>query len=204
MIKIDKRVDAYIEKAPDFAKPVLIHFRKLIHRVCPDVIETIKWGCPNFEYKGPMCTMATFKEHCAIGFWKAALISNGKMVKKEHEGSAGSFGKITSLNGLPADKEMSDYIKEAMKLNEQGIKIAPKEKSIDRSNLIVPEILNKALSKNKKARNTYEAFSPSHKKEYIEWINEAKTDATRDKRVATTIEWLLEGKSRMWKYQSKK
>ena len=204
MLKSDERVNAYIQKSPDFAKAVLIHFRKLVHNICPEVTETIKWGCPNFEYKGPMCTMASFKQHCAIGFWKATLINNGKLMARHNDGSAGNFGKITSLKDLPDDNEMSEYIKEAMKLNDDGIKVPAKKKSIDENKLNVPEILIKSLSKNKKAKDVFEAFSPSHKKEYVEWINDSKTDATREKRVATTIEWLVEGKSRMWKYRSKK
>ncbi|MDM7921946.1 MAG: YdeI/OmpD-associated family protein [Pyrinomonadaceae bacterium] len=194
----DPRIDAYIEKSADFAKPVLEHFRKLVHRACPEVVETIKWGMPAFEYKGPLCGMASFKAHCAVNFWKESLLGSDAFPAEKT--AMGSFGRITSKKDLPADKVMIDLIKRAAELNDKGIKVAKKPPA-EKSELQVPEVLTKALAKNKKARETFENFPPSCRKEYIQWIIEAKTDPTRDKRLATTIEWLEEGKRRNWKYE---
>ncbi|MBS1689587.1 MAG: YdeI/OmpD-associated family protein [Bacteroidetes bacterium] len=203
MAEKDPRIDAYIAKSADFAKPILTHLRDLIHAVCPDVKENIKWSVPHFDcYDAPLCSVAAFKNHCAINLWKAALIPDRHNVFGEKE-AAGQFGKITSLKDLPADKIMIEYLKEAVRLNKEGVKLT-KPKSTEKKELIMPEALIKSLAKNKKAQQAFEALSYSHKKEYIDWITEAKTEDTRTKRIATTMEWVTEGKSRNWKYEKKK
>jgi hypothetical protein len=200
----DKRVDAYINKAQDFAKPILEHLRELVHKTCPEIEETIKWGFPHFEYKGIVCNMAAFKQHCAIVFWKAALMSDPKLAENaKSESAMGHLGKITSLKDLPKDKTLISYIKEAVKLNEDDVKLPPKPKTKEKKEIAVLEYFTKALKKNKKANETFNNFSYSHKKEYVEWITEAKTEETRNKRIATAIEWMSEGKGRNWKYANK-
>ena len=202
MGKKDPRVDAYIAKSQEFAKPILEHFRELVHKACPDVEETIKWGFASFDYKGPYCTMASFKQHCAIGFWKAALMKDTKLIANaKSESAMGHLGRITSLKDLPKDKELITYLKEAAKLNADGVKLPAKPKSKEPKELVVPDYFTKALKKNKKALETFTNFSYSRKKDYVEWITEAKTEETRNKRMATAIEWLAEGKSRNWKYE---
>jgi uncharacterized protein YdeI (YjbR/CyaY-like superfamily) len=196
MPEFDKRIDAYIEKSRDFARPILEHLRKLVHKACPDVEETIKWGSPHFDYKGSLAGMAAFKEHCAFGFWKHALLEGNELQRT----AMGSFGRITSMKDLPKDKEMIALIHQAMELNEKGIKV-PKKPAMAKGEVVVPKELTAALSKNKKAKLAFDNFSPSHRREYSEWIAEAKTETTRDKRIATAIEWLSEGKSRNWKYE---
>ncbi|HMQ05528.1 MAG TPA: YdeI/OmpD-associated family protein [Pyrinomonadaceae bacterium] len=198
MPSIDPRIDAYIENSATFAQPILTHLRALVHKACPDVIETWKWSFPCFDHKGLMCSMAAFKEHCSFGFWKQSLIDSEALPKEKT--AMGSFGKITSLKDLPSEKVMISLIHKAMELNEKGIKV-PQKKSSEKKELVIPEILTKALGRNKKAKEQFEKFSYSHKKEYVEWITEAKTAPTREKRLATTIEWLTEGKSRNWKYE---
>ena len=199
MPTVDPRVDTYIEKSAEFAKPVLTHLRKLIHKACPDVIETIKWSMPGFEYKGFLCNFAAFKQHCAFGFWKQSLMESDEFPK--NKSAMGSFGRLTSVKDLPSDKVMIALIKQAAKLNEDGVKVQRKAPA-PKKELVVPPDLTKALSKNKTAKAAFEKFSHSHKKEYIQWIEEAKTDTTRNKRLATTVEWLSEGKSRNWKYEN--
>ena len=194
----DPYVDEYIDKAQDFAKPILRHIRKLVHDACPDVVETRKWSFPHFDYKGIMCSMASFKEHVAFGFWKQSLLE--KSAFPAEKTAMGSFGRIKSIKDLPDNKTMKKLIKDACKLNDDGVKVVRKV-SKERKELVVPEVLTRALAKNKKAAATFESFPYSCKKEYIEWITEAKTDATRDKRLATTIEWLSEGRRRNWKYE---
>lgn len=202
MAQKDPRIDAYIEKSADFAKPILHHIRKLVHKVCPDVQETWKWSFPHFDYNGPLCHMAAFKAHCAFGFWKAALMKDNKsLFEPIGETAMGHFGKLTSLKDLPADKVIIEYIKEAMELNDKGVKLPPKAKKDKPA--VVPEELSSALNRNKKAKTVFENFSNSNQREYIEWINEAKTEATKEKRVATAIEWISEGKVRNWKYIKK-
>lgn len=198
MPSTDPRIDAYIEKSADFAQPVLKHLRKLVHKACPNIEEKVKWGMPSFEYKGILCGFASFKNHCTFGFWKQSLMESDAF--PENKNAMGSFGRITSLKDLPADKVMIGLIHQAVELNEKGVKV-PKKPAAPKKELVVPEDLTKALAKNKKAKEQFENFSYSHKKEYIEWITEAKTEPTRDKRIATTIEWLTEGKHRNWKYE---
>ena len=201
MPEFDKRIDAYIEKSAPFARPILEHLRNLVRKACPDVEETIKWGSPHFDYKGSLAGMAAFKEHCAFGFWKHSLLAgyDGNLERT----AMGSFGRITSLKDLPKDKEIIALIHQAMELNEKGIKV-PRKPAAAKSDVVVPKELTAALSKNKKAKAAFDKFSPSHRREYVEWITEAKTEPTRDKRIATTIEWLSEGKSRNWKYERPK
>jgi uncharacterized protein YdeI (YjbR/CyaY-like superfamily) len=205
MAKKDPRIDAYIEKSADFAKPVLKHFRSLVHKTCPDVEEKIKWGFPHFDYHGgPMAHMASFKNHCAVGFWKASLMKNADALveKAKNEEAMGHLGRITSLKNLPDDRTLAGYIKQGMRLNEEGIKLSSnKAKPGAKKELEVPDYFLKALKKNKTAKKTFDDFTYSHKKEYVEWISEAKTEPTRDKRVETSVEWLSEGKSRHWKYK---
>ncbi|MES1226530.1 MAG: YdeI/OmpD-associated family protein [Bacteroidota bacterium] len=195
----DKRVDAYIAKSADFAKPVMIHLRELIHKTCPEVVETIKWGMPSFEYKGPFCGFAAFKQHCAFGFWKASLMKEPALMESAKEETAmGHLGKITSLKDLPSDKKLISYLKEAMKLNDDGVKVVRVVKP--KKEIAVPKYFTDALKKNKKAFSTFENFSPSCRREYLEWITEAKTEETRNKRMTQAIEWMAEGKQRNWKY----
>jgi uncharacterized protein YdeI (YjbR/CyaY-like superfamily) len=203
MIKKDARVDKYISESADFAQPILIHLRGIIHKTCPDVEEVIKWGFPNFSYKGNLCSIASFKNHCSFGFWKASLMKDpDKIFSETGANGMGHLGKITSLKDLPKDKILISCIKEAMALNEAGAKVK-KEKPAEKKELEVPGYFLRELSRNKKAEVVFDAFSYSHKKEYVEWITEAKTEATRNRRIETSIQWLAEGKSRMWKYQKK-
>jgi uncharacterized protein YdeI (YjbR/CyaY-like superfamily) len=198
MPTIDPRINAYIEKSADFAQPILVHLRKLVHKACPDIVETMKWSMPHFDYKGVVCHMAAFKKHCAFGFWKQSLMETDAFPKNKT--AMGSFGRITSLKDLPSDKVMIGLVHQAIELNEKGIK-TPQKKPTEKRELVVPDILKNALAKNKKAKERFDNFSYSHRKEYVEWITEAKTEPTREKRLATTIEWLAEGKSRNWKYE---
>jgi len=202
MGKKDPRVDACIAKSADFAKPILKHIRKLVHGACPEVEETIKWQFPTFMYKGMLCGMAAFKNHCTFGFWKHELIfgKNGGEAR-EKEGGMGQFGKITSVADLPKDKVMIGYVKEGMRLNDEGVKI-PRTRPKKRKPLVVPDYFLTALHKNKKALATFDGFSNSHKKEYVEWITEAKSDETRKRRLETAIQWMTEGKARNWKYMN--
>ena len=194
----DPRVDAYIDKSKDFAKPILTHLRKLVHTAAPNVTETIKWSMPAFEYKGIVCGFASFKEHCTFGFWKQSLMEGDF---SSQDTAMGSFGRITSLKDLPKDAVIKNLVKQAVELNEKGIKVARKP-AAPKKELVVPNILLEALARDEKAAETFNSFPYSCKKEYVEWITEAKTEPTRDKRLATTIEWLAEGKRRNWKYEN--
>ena len=202
MPAIDKRIDAYIEKKADFAQPILKHLRQLVYKACPDAEETIKWGMPFFDYKGStLCAMAAFKEHCSFTFWKAKLMKDPEGILQVAEKHAmGNFDKITSLKDLPSDKILTAYIKEAAKLNEDNIKMPAKKKAAVKEPE-TPVDLVAALKKNKKAQAVFEKFPPGKKKDYIEWIAEAKTEATKIKRIETAVEWIAEGKGRNWKYQ---
>jgi uncharacterized protein YdeI (YjbR/CyaY-like superfamily) len=198
----DPRVDAYIKKAAPFAQPILIKLRKLIFQACPDAVETIKWSFPNYEVHDSMlCSMAAFKEHCSFGFWKAALLKDpDDILHLADKNAMGHFDKLVSVKNLPADRILISYLKEAALLNKNKVKLE-KPKSAPKKELPVPKSLAAALKKNKKASTVFEAFSPSNRREYIEWLDEAKTEETLKKRLATTIGWLEEGKSRNWKYK---
>jgi uncharacterized protein YdeI (YjbR/CyaY-like superfamily) len=198
MAKKDPRVDDYIEKSAEFARPILKHLRRVVHLGCPQVQETIKWSFPHFDYKAIMCGMAAFKHHCAFGFWKAELVFPGdKRAKKE---AMGHFGRITSLADLPPEKTLIGYVRKAADLNDAGVKSPARAKPNKKPPTEIPAYFTAALNKNPKARKTFENFSPSNQREYLEWVSEAKRDQTREQRLKTSISWLAEGKPRNWKY----
>jgi uncharacterized protein YdeI (YjbR/CyaY-like superfamily) len=197
MGKKDPRIDAYIAKSAPFARPILKHLRGLVHKACPGVEETVKWSAPHFDYRGgPLAGMAAFKAHCAFGFWKGSLILPGS------SDAMGQFGRIASLSDLPPDKVMIGYVRKAARLNEEGVKV-PRPVKHPKKDIPMPPDLAAALKKNSKARATFDGFSPSHKREYLEWITEAKGAETRAKRLKTAIEWMAEGKPRNWKYMKR-
>lgn len=202
MGKNDPRIDAYIAKSAEFAQPILTHIRKLVHTACPDVEETWKWSFPHFMHRGILCSMASFKNHCAFGFWKGALVF-GKDSRRENrqDEAMGQFGRITSISDLPSDDVLLGYIRKAVRLNDAGIQRPATAKRKRTKALAVPDDFVAALKKNKRAWATFENLSYSHRKEYVEWITEAKREETRKRRMRTAIEWMTEGKPRNWKYR---
>jgi uncharacterized protein YdeI (YjbR/CyaY-like superfamily) len=195
-------IDAYIAKSAGFAQPILAHLRALVHKACPQAEEAIKWGMPFFDYKGPLCNMAAFKAHCSFGFWKAALMQDKVLMENaKSETAMGHLGRIQSLGDLPPDKTMIRWIKEAAQLNETGAKLPPKAKHTEA--VAAPPDLLQALKKNKAALATYTAFGNGNKREYVAWVTDAKTAETRQKRIATAVDWMAEGKIRNWKYVKK-
>ena len=188
-------VDAFIENARPFARPILEQLRKWTHQYCPECEETLKWSMPHFSYKGKMyCGMSAFKEHCGFVFWHPMMRRNDNSLE-----GMGSFGKIRSLADLPPEKEFAKMARQAMKLTDDNVKAPPKPKKA-RAPLVVPADLKAALAKNGKAKATFDAFSYSQQKEYVEWITEAKREETRLARLKQAVEWMSEGKSRHWKY----
>ncbi|PTQ95099.1 uncharacterized protein YdeI (YjbR/CyaY-like superfamily) [Mucilaginibacter yixingensis] len=202
MGNFDIRFDTYIDKAAPFAQPVLIHLRQLIHQAVPEVTEGLKWGHPHFDYKGPFVSMAAFKQHLGFNFWKASLMDDpdGVFVRGEEKHSAGNLGQISSLADLPPDDVLIAYLKNAAALNDAGKKVAPKKPAgTPKAELVFPEDLMEALAQ-AGALDNFEKMSYTNKKEYLDWLTEAKTDATHQKRLQTTVEQVKEGKSRHWKY----
>ncbi len=201
------KTDAYMAQAAEFAKPILERIRLLVHTACPDIEEAWKWSFPVFLYKGDIvCNMAAFKQHCSFGFWKAGLMSDPENIMSgiSEKNGMGDLGKITQLEQLPADDILIAYIKEAVQLSENKVKRAPKPKPTEeeKKKLEIPKDLIQALTINELAIKHFESFPYSHKKEYCMWIGEAKTEATRTKRIAQAVEWITEGKDRNWKYKN--
>jgi len=193
MPKTDPRVDVYIDKAADFARPILVEIRARVHAACPECEETMKWSSPSFQYKGLLCGMEAFKAHCMFGFWKAELVVGGSNPHARYR-------YLKSVADLPGKKEMAALIHKAMALNDDGVAVTrvPREKK--KAPARVPAEFAGALKKKKKARLAFGAFSPSRKREYVEWIAEAKREETRQQRIQTAVKWIAEGKSRNWKY----
>jgi uncharacterized protein YdeI (YjbR/CyaY-like superfamily) len=195
-------VDAYSENAQAFARPILAHLRGLIRAACPEVIETMKWGIPHFDYRGEMmCIFAAYKAHCSFGFWKDSLMSDARLKANADLPAAKRFmGKLTTLADLPSDAELTAWIREAMSLNARGVKLVPR-KSADAPKAVgVPAAFAERLAANPSVKAVFEVKSASFQKEYNLWIGEAKTDATRDKRIDEALAWIAEGKGRFWKY----
>jgi uncharacterized protein YdeI (YjbR/CyaY-like superfamily) len=196
-------VTRYIEKAAPFSRPILEKIRNAFHKGCPDVEEVLKWGVPHFEHKGVLGGMAAFQQHVGWGFWKAKLMDDPDgVLRAVGEGAMGGL-RVTEASQLPSDKVLVAYVREAVRLNDEGIKLAPRTKRQPEP-IEVPDDLQRALRKTPAASKTFNGFPPSQKREYIEWLTEAKADATRQKRLVQAIEWMAEGKARNWKYQTKK
>lgn len=197
----DPRVDAYIAKAAPFAKPILLRLRRVVHRGCPGVEETMKWSFPHFDYKGMFCSMAAFQKHCAFGFWKGALVTGEKSGEKSND-AMGQFGRIESVSDLPKDAELLRLVRKAAALNDAGVR-APRAPSrpAAKKKIVVPRDLAEALKKSRKAAAVFGVFSYTNKKEYVSWITEAKTPETRKRRLEDAVRWMAEGKTRNWKYE---
>jgi hypothetical protein len=195
----DPRIDAYIARQSDFARPILAHVRAVVHEACPDVEETMKWSMPTFVYGGGiLCGMAAFKQHASFGYWKHALVVG----EGEPRDGMGSYGKLTSVKDLPPKKTLLAHIKRAMQLNLDNVKSPAQRKAAPKPPPEAPADLVAALKKNATARKTFEAFPPSAQRDYVEWIVEAKREETRAKRLAQAVEWMAEGKRRNWKYEN--
>lgn len=195
----EPRVDAYIAKSAEFAQPILKRLREVVHAACPDVEETLKWSTPHFVYRGDLCAMAAFRQHATFGFHKGSLVVGEDSRRGE---AMGQFGRIVALADLPPKKALSALVKRAMALNEQGVP-RPKTKSgTPKPPPTMPADFAAALAlkKHAKARATFEGFAPSQRREYTEWIADAKREETRARRLAQALEWLAEGKARHWKY----
>lgn len=199
MSQRDPRIDAYIARQADFARPILEHVRALVHEACPDVEETMKWGAPSFLHGGRiLCGMAAFKQHAAFGFWKHAMVV-GEGTPRE---GMGSYGKLASLQDLPPRRQLLAHLHKAMQLNEDGVTTpAVRKSTAPRPPAQVPADLAEALGGNPAARATFDGLPPGQQREYVDWIIEAKRDDTRRKRMLQAVEWLAEGKRRNWKYE---
>ena len=198
MGKKDPRIGTYIAKSADFAKPILVEIRKRMHAACPEVAETIKWSMPFFEYQGKIfANMAAFKAHASFGFVYSELRNAGKTGE-----AMGHLGRLMSVKDLPSAREFTAMTKQAMELREAGVPMRPPKPKTEKKELVVPDDFLAAIRKNRKALATFDAFSYSHKKEYVEWITEAKREETRASRMKQAIEWMAEGKPRHWKYQN--
>lgn len=206
----DPRVDAYIARSAEFARPILECVRERVHETCPEVEETIKWGMPTFMHAGAiLCSMAAFKRHASFGFWKHALVVGsdstvqGDASEDEASKGMGSFGRLVSVRDLPQKRQMAAYIRKAMSLNEQRVKVSGVRKAAAPKPMPEsPEDFANALRADAKALVTFENLAPSQRRDYLDWILEAKREETRARRVAQAVGWLAEGKSRNWKYQN--
>ena len=196
------KVDGYIERAGAFAQPVLEHLRRLVHKACPEVEETIKWSMPFFVYQGEiLANMAAFKAHCSFQIWGREIVAAMRKDGLEVEGGMGSLGKITSVKDLPKDAALLGYLRQATALVKDGAKTFPKRTTVAKAEAEVPSELAAALKKNKTASKMFTEFSSGKKREYVDWIAEAKQEATKLRRVAQAVEWIAEGKARNWKYE---
>lgn len=194
-------VDAYIAASEAFAQPILRHVRQLIMTTCPDATEAMKWGIPHFSLHGEfLCMLAASSRHCALTFWKQELMSDPRLRANPGLPAIKRYlGKLTSLADLPADAELTGFIKEAAALNEKGVKL-PARPSKTPARIDMPDYFAEQLAEDPQAKSVWESKSDSFRKEYLVWITDAKSDATREKRMAEALDWIGQGKSRFWKY----
>ena len=194
----DPRIDAYIERQADFARPILRHIRERVHAACPEVVETVKWSRPFFEYRGQsLAIMSGFKAHASFGFWRRDALATGL------EGEAmGQFGRLTTIDDLSDDAEFERLVREAMALVDAGDGAIRRTARPPKPEAEIPAELAEALAQDDAAAATFNAFPPSCRREYCEWVGEAKRPETRAKRLQEAIAMLREGKRRNWKYEN--
>ena len=196
-MKPDPRVDAYIERQADFARPILTHLRGIIHEACPDCEETLKWSMPSFLYKGKILAgFAAFKAHATFGYWNDSMLNQDE----KNRSAMGQFGRLTSLDDLPDRAALVALTRKSMALIDDGAK--PPRTTAKKPPFTVPQDMRAAIDAVPAAKATFDGFAPSCQREYVEWVTEAKRDETRGKRLAQTVEWLAEGKKRNWKYEN--
>jgi uncharacterized protein YdeI (YjbR/CyaY-like superfamily) len=201
-LSLNPQIDSYMASAAEFAQPILAHLRTLLHKTCPSLVEEMKWGIPHFDYKDEMmCIVAAYKSHCSFTFWKESLMSDPMLKANPNlKSSKRHMGKITMLSDLPPDWQLVAYIKEAMVLNENGVRLAPR-KSEKPKEIAVPDYFAQQLAANAKAKEIFDSKSASFRKDYLIWIVDAKTEATRQKRIEESLAWIADGKGRFWKYE---
>lgn len=196
-MKTDPRIDAYIAKQADFARPILIHLREMLHEACPDCEETLKWSMPSFLYRGKiLASFAAFKAHASFGYWNDAMLREDE----KNRSAMGQFGRITALGDLPERDKLIALTRQSMALIDSGAK--PARATAKKAPFSVPQDMRTAIDGNAAAKATFDGFPPSAQRDYVEWITEAKRDETRAKRLAEAVEWLAEGKRRHWKYEN--
>ncbi|PSJ37573.1 YdeI/OmpD-associated family protein [Allosphingosinicella deserti] len=197
-MRMDPRIDDYIARQADFARPILERIRAAFHAALPDVEEGIRWGMPSFSYGGrPLANMAAFKAHATLSFWRG-----GEIVEESpSERAMGQFGRMTEPDDLPVEPELLRMIRDAAALAEQGAPARPKKRPVPEP--AIPDDLSAALALRPRAAETFAAFSPACRRDYLEWIVEAKRPETRARRIAEAVGWIAEGKSRNWKYERK-
>ena len=200
-------IDSYIEKAADFAKPILMKIREIIHKACPEVTESIKWSFPNFEYKGHIiCSMSAHKKHCSFGFWRGNDMEDpDKILQQTGKTAMGHLGQLKSIDDLPKDEIITRYLLQAIELSQKTKSKSNSNAEVKVKKSIaapeVPDYFMELLKQSPGAKLNFEKFSNSCKKEYVEWISDAKTEKTRLKRLSEAMEMIKEGKNRNWKYQ---
>lgn len=189
----DPRVDDYIAKAADFTRPILTHLRKLVHGALPGAEEAIKWGMPHFLVNGKnVAGMAAFKAHCTF-----VIHGDGR------QGEAmGQFGRIAAVCDLPGEAELVAKLQAARdRVLTKGTALKKDAVRKPKPEIPVPDDFAATLAASPAAQKVFDNFASSHRREYLEWITEAKTQATRDKRMVQAVEWIAEGKTRNWKYE---
>ncbi|MFM1947563.1 MAG: hypothetical protein RL207_1846 [Bacteroidota bacterium] len=198
----DSRVDAFIEKSADFARPILQEMRSIIQEAHPELEETWKWSFPNYTFNGKIiCSFSAFKNHCSFGFWLGAQMSDPHHILEQVGKTAmGSLGKITTVSQLPERELLITYILHAIELSEKGVTVQKKSQAIDKpeqTSLDFPEFFLNA----QKEGASFDRLSPSQRKEYVTWIFDSKTSETKNKRTKIMLENLRDGKSLHWKYK---
>jgi uncharacterized protein YdeI (YjbR/CyaY-like superfamily) len=201
MLNLTPAFDAYHDQAAPFARPIFAHVRMLLHVTCPALVEDMKWSIPHFDYHGAMmCAFTAYAAHCSLSFFKEPLMADPRFQGNADLPAAKRFmGKITTLADLPSDADLIGFIQNAMALNEQGIKLPPRPAAAPKV-IAMPDAFAAALAAHPAAKAVFDAGSDSYRKDYLVWINDAKTDATRQKRIGEAVGWIADGKRRFWKY----
>ena len=188
----DPRVDAYIEAAQPFARPILTKVRAVVHAAVPDAAETMKWSMPFFTLNGrDVAMMAAFKVHAGVGIFDGSAMGGGEAMS--------NCGKLATVDDLPAD--LPARLQTAAVLAAQGKPMRAAAPRPPKAEIAMPDDLAAALAAYPAAAAQFTAFPPGARREYLEWVTSAKQPTTRAKRIETTVAQAAEGKRLNWKYE---
>ncbi|MCB0792148.1 MAG: DUF1801 domain-containing protein [Flavobacteriales bacterium] len=188
-----ERINSHIAEQDEWKRRLMVRLRQLIHQVDPGIEETWRWNGPHFDRNGIMLGMSAHKTCVSIWFHKGALLKDPRRLFEPLEKDEAKGMRVYKLKESDAidEKAFTELVKQAVKLNEDGVKLS--EAKPARKTLVVPPELESVLKKDQHAMTNWEGFSYSKKKDYIEWVTDAKREETRKRRIAQAFQLIRDG-----------
>ena len=190
-------VEEYIEKHNQYSN--LLHKLRALLLEC-NLEENIKWGAPVYSYNGKnIVGIGAFKSYAGLWFFQGALLKDkSKVLVNAQEGKTSAMRqwRFNSIEEA-SDALISEYITEAIANHKAGKEIKPEKKP-----LIIPELLKEELASDVELADAFDHLSLSCKREYADYISEAKKDETKVNRIEKIKPMILSKKGLHDKYRN--